>query len=105
MHSFRLQTRSGETHEIVGRDGLSVMDAIRRAGVYELEATCGGACSCATCHVYIQAPDGRALPPMGEMENDLLETSDHRRSSSRLSCQIRLAAALDGMTVEIAPED
>jgi 2Fe-2S ferredoxin len=77
------------------------MEAIRQAGFDELEAMCGGSCSCATCHVYAKAMPS---PPGGD-EDDLLDSSDHRQADSRLSCQIRLNAALSGLRVTIAPED
>jgi 2Fe-2S ferredoxin len=68
-------------------------------------ALCGGCCSCATCHVHVDPDFAALLPPMSEDENDLLDSSDHRNETSRLSCQIHLTAALDGLRVTIAPED
>lgn len=81
------------------------MEVIRDVGVDELLALCGGCCSCATCHVYV-AEDW--LAKIGEIsadENDLLDSSDHRNEASRLSCQIIMNNALDGLEVTIAPED
>lgn len=105
MAQFLVKTRQGNDVRIDIREGLSVMEAIRDAGVDELMALCGGCCSCATCHVFIDPSFADRLPPMTEDENDLLDSSDHRAGASRLSCQIMLSDNLDGMTVRIAPED
>ena len=81
------------------------MENIRNAGYDELLALCGGCCSCATCHVHVDEPWLDSLPPMGADEDDLLDSSSHRRPNSRLSCKIELDEALDGLSVTIAPED
>lgn len=95
--------RDGTGHTVEAQVGLSLMEAIRDNGFDELLALCGGCCSCATCHVYV---DERGdLPPLGDDENDLLESSDHRTARSRLSCQIPLTSELEGLRVTIAPED
>lgn len=90
---------------IEGEAGRSVMELIRGAGIDELVALCGGCCSCATCHVYIDADDVERLPPSSTDEGDLLDSSEHRIDRSRLSCQIVFDEALDGLRVRIAPED
>ena len=105
MSSIVVMTRTGETHHITAEPGLSVMEAIRDAGVDELLALCGGCCSCATCHVHVDAARADALPPMGEDENDLLDASRHRTTSSRLACQLRCGPLLDGLVIRIAEED
>lgn len=102
MPKLIVTNREGETSEIEVEDGLTVMEAIRDNGFDELLALCGGCCSCATCHCYIESD---ALPEMSEDEDDLLESSDHRKDNSRLSCQIPFTAELDGLKVTIAPED
>jgi 2Fe-2S ferredoxin len=66
---------------------------------------CGGACACATCHVYVDPQFADRLAKMHGDEDDLLESSSHRQANSRLSCQIPLAAIIDGMQVTVAPED
>jgi ferredoxin, 2Fe-2S len=81
------------------------METLRDGGVDELLALCGGCCSCATCHVYVDPAFANRIPPMTEDENDLLDSSDHRLQSSRLSCQITMTAELDGLGVRVAPED
>jgi 2Fe-2S ferredoxin len=98
-------TREGSEILLEGQDGLSVMEIIRDGGVDELLALCGGCCSCATCHVHVDAEFADQLPPMSDDENDLLDSSDHRDERSRLSCQIQFSNALDGLRVTIAQED
>ncbi len=97
--------RAGQTSEVKGDAGLSVMEVIRDNGFDELLALCGGSCSCATCHVHV-ADDWMAAvgTPSGD-EDDLLDSSDNRSANSRLSCQIPFTDALDGLAVRIAPED
>ena len=105
MPKLIVVTREGDETEIAAESGLSVMEIIRDAGIDELLALCGGCCSCATCHVHVDAAWTDRLPPLGEDESDLLDSSDSRDDTSRLSCQIRFDAALDGLKVTIAPED
>ncbi len=105
MPRLVVTTREGETSEISVEDGLTVMEAIRDNGFDELLALCGGCCSCATCHVHVDPAFAQLLPKMSEDEDDLLESSDHRAATSRLSCQIAFTADLDGLHVTIAPED
>ena len=105
MPKLIVVTRDGAEHEVEGRDGWSVMEIIRDNGFDELLALCGGCCSCATCHVHVDQDWAGKLPKIGADEDDLLDTSDHRVATSRLSCQLQFGAELDGMRVQIAPED
>jgi ferredoxin, 2Fe-2S len=105
MPQIIVTTREGDERRLDAPLGLSAMQAIRDGGVNDLLALCGGACSCATCHVYVDSAFVSALPPMSEDENDILDGSTHRAATSRLSCQIRLTAELDGLRVTVAPED
>lgn len=105
MPKMVVVTRDGEERTVEGESGLSVMEVIRDSGFDELLALCGGCCSCATCHVHVDPAFKDALPAMSEDENDLLDSSDHRNENSRLSCQITLTDALDGLKVVIAAED
>ncbi|MGN5373585.1 2Fe-2S iron-sulfur cluster-binding protein [Sphingomonas hankookensis] len=105
MRRVHLITREGAEHMLEADDGVTLMEAIRDAGIDELLALCGGCCSCATCHVYVDDDAGGALPPMGDDENDLLDASDHRTAASRLSCQLPVAALADGTRITIAPDD
>ncbi|WP_019830942.1 2Fe-2S iron-sulfur cluster-binding protein [Sphingomonas sp. PR090111-T3T-6A] len=105
MPKLIVVTREGQESTVEGEAGLSVMEVIRDHGFDELLAMCGGCCSCATCHVYVDDAFAGELPTMSEDENDLLDSSDHRTATSRLSCQIPFSDALDGLRVTIAPED
>ncbi|EZP48843.1 MULTISPECIES: 2Fe-2S iron-sulfur cluster-binding protein [Sphingomonas] len=105
MPKLIVVTREGEEREIMGETGLSVMEVIRDAGIDELLALCGGCCSCATCHVHVDPAFTDKLPAMGPDEDDLLDSSDERDATSRLSCQIQMTPALDGLKVTIAAED
>ena len=105
MPKLIVVTRDGEEREVTGQAGLSVMEVIRENGFDELLAICGGCCSCATCHVHVDPDFAAKLPAMSEDENDLLESSSERDENSRLSCQIDMTDALDGLRVTIAAED
>ena len=105
MPSLTIITRDGDEHVVGAKAGWSVMENIRDHGFDELLALCGGCCSCATCHVHVDQEWIGKLKPMGADEDDLLDTSDHRVATSRLSCQILFTPDLDGLKVRIAPED
>lgn len=105
MPKLIVTKRDGETVELEGKSGLSVMEVIRDNGIDELLALCGGCCSCATCHVHVDPAFADKISPMSEDENDLLDSSDHRDGNSRLSCQIQFGAEQDGLRVTIAQED
>ncbi len=98
-------TRSGRECSVDCADGLSMMEILRDSGLDEIMALCGGCCSCATCHVYVDPAFAALLPPMSDDENDLLDSSTHRTPQSRLSCQIPFSPILDGVRLTIAPED
>jgi ferredoxin, 2Fe-2S len=105
MPTLYVTTREGETVTLEGQSGLSVMEIIRDGGIDELLALCGGCCSCATCHVHVDPEFAAKVAPMSEDENDLLDSSDDRNETSRLSCQIPFSDALNGLKVTIAKED
>jgi ferredoxin, 2Fe-2S len=105
MTKITVISRDGTSRDVDAENGLSLMEVIRDNGFDELLALCGGCCSCATCHVQIDPAFTAKLNPMGEDENDLLDSTDHRNENSRLSCQIPVSDALDGLIVTIAPED
>ena len=105
MPKLIVVTRDGTEHEVEAQAGLSVMEVIRDAGFDELLALCGGCCSCATCHVHVDPAFADKVGAMGEDENDLLDSSDHRDATSRLSCQLQMTETSDGLRVTIAQED
>jgi 2Fe-2S ferredoxin len=105
MPQLIVVNRSGEETSVDAESGLSVMELIRDNGFDELLALCGGCCSCATCHVYVDPAFAGKLTPITEDESDLLDSSDYRNETSRLSCQLQMTNELDGLRVTIAPED
>jgi 2Fe-2S ferredoxin len=105
MPKLTIVTRAGAELNVIVEDGQTLMDAIHSAGVKEVLAICGGMCSCSTCHVYIDPEFADRVPPMQEEEEDMLMSSDGRTADSRLSCQIPVTDALEGMRVIIAPKE
>jgi 2Fe-2S ferredoxin len=86
------------------RAGTTAMEAAVDNDVVGIVAECGGACSCATCHVYVDAAWASRLPPPDRQESGMLECVLDRRDTSRLSCQIVLSAELDGLVLRVADE-
>jgi ferredoxin, 2Fe-2S len=105
MPKLIVTNRGGDETEIDAEVGMTVMENIRDNGFDELLALCGGSCSCATCHVYVDDEWLGKIDPLDSDESELLDSSDHREANSRLSCQIEMTEALDGLRVTIAPED
>jgi len=95
--------RDGKPHELEGRDGWTVMEILRDGGL-DISAECGGACACATCHVYVAEGWYEKLTPPSEAEIDMLDMALAVEPTSRLSCQITCTPELDGLTVTVAPE-
>lgn len=93
----------GEIHELEGLDGWRVMEVIRDHGL-PIKADCGGACCCATCHVYVDPAWEDKLQPPSDDERDLLDDQGiGLQENSRLSCQILMSDELDGLAVTMAP--
>ena len=85
-----------------GKIGSSLMELSAAAGIEDIAADCGGLLTCATCHVFVSAPFAAQIPPAAAEELSMLDfTGVARKPNSRLSCQITLTAALDGLTVEL----
>ncbi len=102
MPKVTFVTHDGVTKTVEEPDGVSVMQAAQNAGIGGIVAECGGSMMCATCHVYVAEPWLSKLPDMTATESEMLTmTVSERKPSSRLSCQIVLGAALDGITVEL----
>ena len=94
--------QQGGAHEVEGLDGWRVMEIIRDQGL-PIKAECGGACACATCHVYVdEAWASQLVAPTAE-EVDKLDEAFEVRTNSRLSCQILMRPDLDGLKVTLAP--
>jgi len=95
--------RNGTVHELKGRDDWSAMEVIRDANL-PMAAECGGACACATCHVYVAEAWLERLPQAQQQEVDMLDFGVAVQDNSRLACQIRLTEKLDGLELTLAPE-
>ena len=91
----------GTRHEIDAPVGSTVMENAVRNGVPGIEAECGGACACATCHVYVDEAWTEKVGPPEAMEEDMLDFASDLMPNSRLSCQIKVSDALDGLIFRI----
>ena len=105
MINLTAKDRSGSSITLQLKAQGTLMEAIRDSGMETEFALCGGSCSCATCHVVLDQEHFADLPPASEDELDLLNGSDARQPTSRLSCQIHVSDILDGATVTVAPGD
>lgn len=104
MTTLYFQTAEGETIELQAKDGASVMEAAVAANVPGIDAECGGACSCATCHGYIGEPWAAQLPERSATEVFMLEAVVDERPDSRLCCQIKVRPELEGLVVRLPAE-
>ena len=95
--------RKGADHIVEGTEGWTVMEALRDAGL-PIAAECGGACACATCHIYVEDGWYDKLNKPSPEETDMLDMALAVQPNSRLSCQIVCGPATDGIKVTIAPE-
>jgi len=94
----------GKTRVVEAPAGTTVMEAAIDNDVAGIVAECGGACSCATCHVHVDPAWADKLPPPDAQEDGMLGCVLDRRATSRLSCQLVLKPELDGLIVEVAKE-
>ena len=93
---------SGKEHVVEVPNGLTVMEGARDNGIPGIEADCGGACACSTCHVYVDPAWVGKLPPKDPMEQDMLDFAwEPDPERSRLTCQLKVTAALDGQRVQM----
>lgn len=92
---------NGTTHETEGDDGATVMETAIRNSVPGIVAECGGACTCATCHVYVDEKWAETVGGPSVMEEDMLDFAYDVRDTSRLSCQIKVKPELDGLVVHV----
>ena len=101
MAKIKYIEHNGKEHVVEVKSGLSVMEGAVKALVPGIDADCGGACACATCHVYVDAAWLAKLEPMQEMEKTMLDFAEGVEVNSRLSCQIKVSDTLDGFTVRM----
>lgn len=104
MPKLIVTTLEGETSQVEGERGISVME-ILRDNDFDVAAICGGCCSCATCHVYVAEDWMEKVPAREEDEEELLQELESFKDNSRLSCQIEFTDELDGLKVTIAPDE
>jgi 2Fe-2S ferredoxin len=90
---------AGVKREVEAPEGWSVMEAAVKNDIPGIDADCGGACACATCHVYVDPAWVGKLQPKSEMEETMLDFAQDVKASSRLSCQLTVTAELDGLAV------
>jgi ferredoxin, 2Fe-2S len=104
MAQIKVVDREGNEHTVEGRPGLKVMEILRELD-YGVTAICGGMCSCATCHIYVDPEWQDRVPPKQSDEQELLAELPGYQENSRLSCQIDFTDALDGLKVTIGPDE
>ncbi len=105
MTKLVVTDREGQTVGVDAHDGISVMENIRDLD-NSVDAICGGLCSCATCHVFVDPAWMAKLPPRSDEEAELLgDLSSFNQSQSRLSCQLTVSDELDGLVLTVAPEE
>ncbi len=91
----------GTRHEVDAENGLSVMEVAVKNNIPGIDADCGGACACATCHVYVDPAYAEKTGTPAPMEESMLDFASERQDTSRLSCQITISDALEGLTVRL----
>ena len=101
MAKIKYIEHSGTEHEIDVANGLTVMEGAIKNKVPGIDADCGGACACATCHVYVDENWLDKLPSKEDGEEDMLDMAFEPKQNSRLSCQLTVSDELDGLIVNI----
>ena len=104
IYNIQVTDREGETHSLEAPAGWRVMEIIRDNDL-PIKAECGGACACATCHVYVAESWVDKLTPQQEEEIEMLDEAFDVEDNSRLSCQILMSESLDGLEVTLAPQE
>ena len=93
----------GEEQTVEVEAGISMMEAAISKGVEEIDADCGGNCYCGTCRVYVSADWRERLPPADDFETDMIDSTEDANAGVRLSCQLRVTEAIDGIVVHTPP--
>ena len=101
MAKIHFVDHKGETRTVEIENGATVMEAAIRNSIPGVEAECGGACACATCHVYVDEAWTAEVGEPEAMEEDMLDFAYDVQPNSRLSCQIKVRDALDGLVVRV----
>jgi len=92
-------------HEVDVETGYSIMEGAINNNIDGIVAECGGACACATCHSYVDAAWTDKIPAMDDMEDSMLDAAFERKDNSRLTCQIEMSDALDGIVIHVADNE
>ncbi|MDX1508139.1 MAG: 2Fe-2S iron-sulfur cluster-binding protein [Woeseiaceae bacterium] len=92
-------------HEVDVESGYSIMEGAINNNIEGIVAECGGACACATCHSYVDEAWLDKIPPMDDMEDSMLDAAFERKDNSRLTCQIEMNDALDGIVIHVADNE
>jgi len=92
---------NGKSHTLEVANGLTVMEGAVQNNIPGIDADCGGSCACATCHVYVDEKWFNKLPNKESAEEDMLDMAFEPKSQSRLSCQLTVSDALDGLVVNM----
>jgi len=101
MAEIIFRRADGASQSVQARNGFSLMEVAVNSGVDGIDGECGGGCSCATCHIYIDAAWLAAIEPATSYEQELLDCLDDVAVNSRLSCQLKVSDAVDGIIVTI----
>jgi 2Fe-2S ferredoxin len=104
MFTIKVTDLDGREHVLEARPDEVLMELLREQD-WGVAALCGGMCSCATCHVFVDEEWLESFPLKESDEEELLEILDHFEPNSRLSCQLRIQAAHDGLSLKLAPEE
>jgi 2Fe-2S ferredoxin len=101
MAKITFVQHNGSEQTVEGQNGMSVMETAVKNMVPGIDADCGGACACATCHVYVEPEWMEKVGSRAQMEEDMLDFAFDVQDTSRLSCQIKVSDALDGLRVRV----
>lgn len=104
MIQIKVTDRFGDVHNVEGEPGDKLMEVLREFP-WGVEAICGGMCSCATCHVYLDEAWRDKFDAREIDEEELIDFLDHKQDGSRLSCQLELEEAHNGLSLTLAPEE
>lgn len=105
MPLLKISDAAGQSHEVNADTGMTVMEVAVDNNLAGMVAECGGACACATCHVYVAEDWAARLPQPDDMEDAMLDSALERRPTSRLACQIEVSDELDGLALTIADNE
>ena len=101
MPKIKYIEHSGKEHEVEVPVGWSAMEGAVKNLIPGIDADCGGACACATCHVFVEESWLSKLPPKEDMEETMLDFAPEVEANSRLSCQIKVTPELDGLVLRV----